>query len=107
MSNNHEQFLASLPVDWERSTIGGIGTIRSGSTPSRAVPSNWNGNIPWVTPGELTNLKDMYLDRTSEKITSKGLASCSATLVPKDSLLVTTRATIGSLALTAVPMATN
>ena len=107
MRNAYEEYLAKLPKDWKRSSIGTVGTVCSGGTPRRSVPDYWNGDIPWVTPSELTVLKEKYLRSTAEKITRKGLASSSATLVPKDALLVTTRATIGSLALTAVPMTTN
>jgi len=71
------------------------------------VATFWGGDIPWVTPGELTELRTKYLSRTRESITRAGLAGSSTTLVPKDSLLVTTRATIGSLALVALPMTTN
>jgi len=71
------------------------------------VSTYWGGDIPWVTPGELTNRKTKYLTETKECITKAGLASCAATLVPTDSLLVTTRATLGSVALAAIPVATN
>jgi type I restriction enzyme S subunit len=93
--------------DWPTTTLGEIGAIYSGSTPSRGVPGFWGGNIPWVTPGELTSLGEKYLTGTRENITRAGRASCAATLVPKDSLLVTTRATLGAVALAAMPVTTN
>lgn len=92
---------------WERCTLEEIGKIFSGSTPRREVTSYWNGDFPWVTPGELTGLKEKYLTYTRECITKAGLAGCAATLLPKDSLLITTRATLGSVALAAMPLATN
>ena len=107
MSNAHEQYLSGLPSEWPRRRLGELGQIHSGSTPSRAVSGFWNGDIPWVTPGELTHLKEKYLDGTAECITRSGLASCGASLLPRDALLVTTRATIGSVALATTPIATN
>jgi len=93
--------------DWPTTSLGEIASIHSGSTPRRNVPGFWGGTIPWVTPGELTSLDAKYLTETREQITSSGLASCAASLVPKDALLVTTRATLGSAALAAMPITTN
>lgn len=97
----------TAPRDWCMTSLGEIASIYTGSTPSRAVPAFWEGDIPWVTPGELTGLKTKYLNGTRESITKAGLTSCAATLVPKDTLLVTTRATLGSSALSAMPVTTN
>ena len=107
MRSTHEQALQRLPANWARTTIGDIASLHSGSTPSRNVPSYWGGDIPWVTPGELTDIRTKYLSETRDQITNAGLASCSAALVPRDSLLVTTRATLGSVALAAMPVTTN
>lgn len=93
---------------WPRSTVAGISAdIVGGGTPAREVPTHWGGGIPWVTPGELTNLSGKYLDTTAETISPMGLAGSGARLLPRNALLVTTRATLGSVALTAAPVATN
>lgn len=108
MNSAHDRYLALLPKDWPTKALEQLCVdIASGGTPSRANPAYWQGSIPWVTPGELTNLGTKYLSSTDERITDLGLASSGATLVPRDSLLVTTRATLGSLALAGMPMATN
>ena len=99
--------LGRIPADWSQAPLGQLAFIYSGGTPSRTVPAYWHGDIPWVTPRELTGLKTKYLNNTLEKVTKAGLASCAATLVPTNSLLVTTRATIGSVALAAMSIATN
>ncbi len=71
-------------------------------------PGYWDGKIPWITPGELTNFDGKYLSETRESLSSQGLAaSGSSTLLPQHSLLVTMRASLGSVALTAHPMSTN
>ena len=93
---------------WQMSTVAGISTaLVGGGTPAREVPSLWSGGIPWVTPGELTGLKAKYLDSTAETISASGLSSSGARLLPENALLVTTRATLGSVALTKAPVATN
>lgn len=107
MNSRHDEYLAALPRQWDQLPIDAIGVVHSGSTPSRSVPSYWDGDIPWVTPGELTGLKGKYIESTQDKITQAGLSNCAATLLPRDTLLVTTRATVGSVALAAVPTATN
>jgi len=99
--------LLLCPPDWLRARLDDLASLHSGSTPSRAVPGYWNGDIPWVTPSELTRLSTKYLTATEDRITAAGQASCAASLVPEDSLLVTTRATLGASAMAAMPVTTN
>ena len=66
-SSPHEKYVAGLPDDWGREPLRALGEIVGGSTPSRAVPRYWNGDIPWVTPGELTSLGGKYLHETRER----------------------------------------
>lgn len=107
MRSRHGEYLQTLPSEWRPAPVRSIGEVVSGSTPSRAVPSNWNGDIPWVAPGELTSLRSKYLTETRDHLTRAGLAGCSSGLLPVDTLLVTTRATIGVRALAGVQVATN
>ncbi len=93
--------------DWDDVAVEDFGEVVAGGTPSRAVPSFWNGQIPWVTPGEITSLQGKYVRDTKERITPEGLAGSAAKLLPVGSLLVTTRATLGEVAIAAVPVATN
>ena len=92
---------------WERVTVADLGEIVSGGTPSRTNSSFWNGDIAWVTPSEITSLTEVWLDDTVEKITSSGLAASAARLLPIGSVVVTTRASLGGVAITRVPVATN
>ncbi len=92
---------------WEEVTLQDFGEIVAGGTPSRGNSSYWSGSIPWVTPGEIKSLNSKYLRDTREKITREGLAASAAKLLPVGSLLVTTRATLGEVAIAAVPVATN
>ncbi len=104
---NYEDYLSNLPPHWKRLQLQEISEIYSGGTPSRVTPSFWNGTIPWVTPGELTTLATKRIDFTQEKITEPGLSNSSAHLLPEGAILVTTRATIGSVVVAAMPLATN
>jgi len=67
----------------------------------------WGGTIPWVTPGEVTTLKEKTLRLTNESITDEGLRQSGANRLPAGSLLVTTRASLGYCAINSVPVTTN
>lgn len=93
--------------DWDAVELADFGEIVAGGTPTRAVPSFWNGGIPWATPSEITELKDKYLYETREYITQEGLESSAARLLPAGTLLVTSRATLGEVAIAGTQVATN
>lgn len=82
-------------------------TIVSGATPKTSVDEYWDGDILWTTPKDLSNLDTHYLKDTPRKITEQGLASCGASILPAGSVLFSSRAPIGHVAINAVPMATN
>ena len=91
--------------EWRKVKLGELGAIHSGGTPSTQDSSNWNGDIFWLTPSEVTKLSEKYIDSTERQITSKGLSS--TTLLPENCLIVCTRATIGNCCINTVPMAIN
>jgi type I restriction enzyme S subunit len=82
--------------------------VDSGSTPSTLREEYWDGDIPWLTPREITGLKDgLFVSRTERTVTEVGLASCSAKLLPPSTVMLTKRAPVGAVAVNAVAMATN
>ncbi|MCT1492112.1 restriction endonuclease subunit S [Corynebacterium sanguinis] len=81
--------------------------VFGGSTPSTKRSEFWGGGIQWATPTDLTALKGPWLTGTERTITDAGLQSMSSSLHPEGSILMTSRATIGSVALAAEPVATN
>ena len=92
----------------KRIKLGEIGKVISGGTPSTKNSKYWNGDIFWITPTEITALKgNKYLFNSTKKITKEGLQKSSAELIPEYSILITTRATIGELAINKVPVTTN
>ncbi len=81
--------------------------IISGSTPRRNQPEFWNGDIAWVTPKDLSSLDQPVLENAPEHITKAGFKSCSTRLLPKGSILFSSRAPIGLVAITGREMCTN
>jgi type I restriction enzyme S subunit len=79
----------------------------SGATPSTSEPSFWDGDISWATPKDLSALDGIYISDTPRKITDRGLQSCAAAVLPPESVLFSSRAPIGHVAINTTPMATN
>ena len=95
------------PTTWAKSTLGEVAEIVSGATPKTSVDDYWDGDIPWVTPKDLSTLDGMFIDATPRTLSESGLRSCSASLLPANSVLLSSRAPIGLLAINTKPMATN
>lgn len=90
-----------------RTTLGACCDIISGATPSTSEPRFWDGDIEWATPRDLSELDGKYIARTSRRITQDGLESCAASRLPPNSVLFSSRAPIGHVAINLVAMATN
>ncbi len=93
--------------EWVEKAIGDIADIVGGSTPSTREPRNFDGDIPWLTPKDLSKPHPRYIRRGERNLSRMGLESCSAQLLPVNSVLLSTRAPIGYLAIAANPIATN
>lgn len=92
---------------WVQTTIGEIAEVVSGATPSTTVKEYWDGDVPWVTPKDLSSLGGSEISNTARSITAAGLRSCAASVLPANSVLLSSRAPIGLVAINRVPMATN
>ena len=93
--------------EWVERTVGEIADIVGGSTPSTRDPKNFDGDVPWLTPKDLSGPHPRYMTRGQRNLSRKGLEACSAQLVPVNGVLLSSRAPIGYLALAANPIATN
>ncbi|HKR85932.1 MAG TPA: restriction endonuclease subunit S, partial [Terriglobales bacterium] len=93
--------------EWPRVRLDQCTTIVSGATPDTSESSYWNGDICWATPKDLSELNGAYISNTPRKVTRKGLESCAASVLPPESVLFSSRAPIGHVAINTVPMATN
>ncbi|WP_053087241.1 restriction endonuclease subunit S [Cardiobacterium hominis] len=97
-----------IPEGWRHSTIGEEVAVCGGSTPSTKEPKFWQGGQHcWVTPKDLSTLKFPVLLGTDRKITDAGLARISSGLLPVGTVLLSSRAPIGYLAIAEVPTAIN
>ncbi|UXE90368.1 restriction endonuclease subunit S [Limosilactobacillus reuteri] len=90
---------------WEQHKLGGVAKIIGGGTPNTKIPAYWNGTINWYTPVEIG--KKIYINESQRKITLDGLKHSSAKLLPKNSVLFTSRAGIGKMAILGEEATTN
>jgi type I restriction enzyme S subunit len=95
------------PRGWRWATMGEVATIVGGSTPKTSEPSYWGGNVPWITPDDLSGFTGKYIERGRRSITQAGYDSCSTQMVPAGTVLFTSRAPIGYVAIAANPVCTN
>ena len=95
-------------AEWIKCKISDIGTVVGGATPSTKKPENYeNGTIAWITPKDLSTFTGRYIQRGERNITEIGLKSCSTQLLPKDTVLFSSRAPIGYVAIAANYVCTN
>ena len=100
--------LGPIPEGWEVSEIGREVDVVGGSTPSTKEPAFWDeGNIHWATPKDLSRIQSPVLIETERKITSAGLQKISSGLLPVGTVLMSSRAPVGYLAIAQVPLAVN
>jgi type I restriction enzyme S subunit len=100
--------LGPIPKGWEYSTIGKEVDVVGGGTPSTKNPDFWdNGTFHWTTPKDLSGKQDKILLNTERKITQAGIGKISSGLLPIGTVLLSSRAPVGYLALAKVPVAVN
>ena len=102
------------PESWKKITLvanadeGYIVNVGSGGTPSTTNADFWDGDIPWLTPKEITGSKNsLYVSSTERMITEAGVQGSGARLLPSNTVMLTKRAPVGAVAINTIPMATN
>lgn len=90
---------------WESKQIGEIAEVVGGGTPKTEIVDYWDGEIKWFTPSEIGKTK--YVFDSDRHITEKGLKNSSAKLLPKDALLLSSRATVGEISIALTECSTN
>ena len=94
--------------EWKKCKLSDLGTVVGGATPSTKNEENYEGGtIAWITPKDLAGYKRRYIMRGKRNITEKGLNSCSAQILPVNSILFSSRAPIGYVAIAGQEMCTN
>ena len=99
--------IGTVPEGWNIFSIQQISDVVGGGTPSTSDPDNFGGDIPWITPRDLSNYTDRYISHGERNITSKGLNSSNAKKIPEGTVLLTTRAPVGYLAIAQNEVTTN
>jgi len=90
---------------WTYKKLGEVAEIISGSTPKTNIKEYWGGEHYWVTPAEIGST--IYIERTERTITEEAIHNSNLTLLPEGTVLLSSRAPIGKLAITKVPMYCN
>lgn len=94
-------------MNYELRRLGDVAEIVGGGTPSTKRSEFWDGGIPWLTPKDLSSFDGVYVERGARSITNEGLAASSAKMIPPGSVLYTSRAPIGYVAIARNSIATN
>lgn len=93
-------------MEWKTYSIAEIGEVVGGGTPSTSNSEFWGGDIPWITPKDLTGYYQIYISHGANFLTDKGLRA-GTRLLPKDTILFSSRAPIGYIAIASNPICTN
>lgn len=103
-----ELFITNADPNWRTGTIINLGTVIGGSTPSKAKPEYYTKNgIAWITPKDLSINKSKFITHGENDITELGLKNSSATVMPEGTVLFSSRAPIGYIAIAAGNITTN
>jgi predicted nucleotidyltransferase component of viral defense system len=101
------EWLGKIPAHWEATRLKRVFMVVNGATPQSGVAEYWDGEIPWVTPEDLGDLVGSEINAPRRRLTELGYENCGTTLAPAGSLVLSTRAPIGHLAIAGMPLCTN
>lgn len=102
-----EDVLFAIPEKWKWVRLSAVGEIVGGGTPKTGVSEYWDGDISWITPADLGKNSDQTIYSGAKLITQKGLDKSSAKLMPKGSIVYSSRAPIGHIAVAGKELCTN
>jgi len=94
-------------LGWRREKLGNICDVIIGGKPKTSIPEYWGGDINWLTPKDMTQMRNREVGSTSRKITEIGLENSTTKMVPENSIIISTQSQIGHLAINTVPMTFN
>lgn len=103
----NEKLKREIPVGWSNTNIKSYAEVINGATPSTADPLNYGGDIIWITPKDLSGQSQKFIFKGERSITKIGYDSCSTSMLPKGSILMSSRAPIGLLSIASVSLCTN
>ena len=103
----NEKLKRDIPISWETKLIDDVAEIYNGATPSTMNELNYGGDIVWVTPKDLSDQKQKFVYKGERNISQVGYDSCSTHLLPSNTILMSSRAPIGLLAIAKTELCTN
>lgn len=106
MKDSGIEWIGKMPASWSTNYIKNLFYTVAGSTPKSERTEYWDGEILWITPADYKT-EDMYISAGKRNITAEGYKSCSTTLVPKNSIIFSKRAPIGTVAINTNELCTN
>ena len=99
-------WIGEIPEHWEVTRVKYISKILNGGTPNSSISEFWNGDIFWVTPKDLSKVSK-YIYSSDRKITKEGYKNCSTSLIPKNNIIMATRAPIGNIKINKIETTIN
>ena len=103
----NEKLKREIPEGWENKTVNNLANVFNGATPSTADENNYGGEIVWITPKDLSDQKQKFVYRGERNISQIGYDSCSTHILPPNTILMSSRAPIGLLAIAKAEICTN
>lgn len=98
---------SELPTGWRKIRIDEVADVVGGGTPSTRIARNFGGEIPWITPKDLSGWEQREIEAGNRSLSQEGLAASSARLLPEKAVLLSTRAPIGHVAIAGRPVSTS
>ena len=103
----NEKLKRGIPASWEVAVINDIAEVFNGATPSTSNEHNYGGEVIWITPKDLSDQKQKFVYKGERNISKAGYDSCSTHLLPINTVLMSSRAPIGLLAIAKAELCTN
>ena len=103
----NERLKREIPVGWQVENLVDFAEIKNGATPSTSDDTNYGGDIVWITPKDLSDQQSKFVYQGERNITKQGLDSCSTSMLPINSVLMSSRAPIGLISIAKHEVCTN
>mgnify|MGYP004519186345 CR=1 FL=1 len=103
----NERLKREIPIGWEVENLIDFAEIKNGATPSTADEANYGGDIVWITPKDLSDQQSKFVYQGERNITKQGFDSCSTSILPTNSVLMSSRAPIGLVSIAKHEVCTN
>ena len=103
----NERLKREITIGWEVENLIDFAEIKNGATPSTAVEANYGGDIVWITPKDLSDQQSKFVYQGERNITKQGFDSCSTSILPTNSVLMSSRAPIGLVSIAKHEVCTN